>query len=374
MIQCGFCMAMADFDKAVDHLSEATRIGEELDVLEPKLFGMTHIANMQTFMARFDEALATGRQALALAREAGHKAWQAEVLSFSIPYCLLRAGDLSGAYEAALESYTIAREIGFVACEGPSAHFMGVVEALRGEYEQALTHQERSATASRLTGSPWFEVLGLCMLGTVNLSISPDLTGKGLEWHAKALQTLEQPGAMMSGATVWTELGFCRLRLGDVLGAREYFEKGLATPTSPMYLQRPSLLLGMALVSLAEGNTREAERFAAEARDYVEEKGMRHLRPFTALTEGRVKAAQGAHPAALAAYRSALETAVGMGMRPMELDARLGAAECLTALGQTTEAAEERRLARETVEETSRTFADERLRWLYFEAGLKRVG
>ena len=56
MTYCYMRVPFGQFDESVRHLEEAAEIGKNLELEEPRLFGLTHIANTLTYMTKFDEA------------------------------------------------------------------------------------------------------------------------------------------------------------------------------------------------------------------------------------------------------------------------------------------------------------------------------
>ena len=63
MTYCYIRTATGDFEDAVDHLSESAEIGRDLELEEPRLFGLTHTANTLTYMTRFEEAWQKAQEA-----------------------------------------------------------------------------------------------------------------------------------------------------------------------------------------------------------------------------------------------------------------------------------------------------------------------
>ena len=125
------------------------------------------------------------------------------------------------------------------------------------------------------------------------------------------------------------------LELGDVTSAKAYFEKALTTPTSPMHLVRPVLLMGSAFVALASGDKVQAAALLREARTYAEVRSMRHMYAPLELAEGHLAEASGNASAALDSYLSGESAALGMGARPLVWQCRAGTARALRALGRT---------------------------------------
>ena len=89
---CYLRTSTGDFDDAIDHLTESAQIGRDLDLEEPKLFGLTHVANTLIYMTKFDEAWETAQEARLLAEEAGNKKWLSELMAFTIPMYHMRTG------------------------------------------------------------------------------------------------------------------------------------------------------------------------------------------------------------------------------------------------------------------------------------------
>ena len=100
-VNCYMTVPFGKFDEAVDHLSEVAKIGEDLAMDEPRLFGMTHTATTLTYMTHFDDASRMAQQGLQLAEELGNHGWQAELLGLSTSIHHLRSGDLEAARQSA---------------------------------------------------------------------------------------------------------------------------------------------------------------------------------------------------------------------------------------------------------------------------------
>src|SRR3972149_11965436 len=112
---------------------------------------------------------------------------------------------------------------------------------------------------------------------------------------------------MAGGGVSWTEIGFCAMALGDMERARSFFQESLTTPTPSMLLQKPRNLLGLALVSLAEGHLEQAEQNLHQARGLVEGLAMRPMLPSIEWASGRVSSAKADWDSALAHYLKAEE-------------------------------------------------------------------
>ena len=374
MIQCSFCVATADFERAVDYLSEAAEIGHKLDLEEPKLYGLTHVSNMQTFMARFDDAWATAQETRQIAEELGNRLYLSELMTFTMPLYHLRNGDLDLARQSAAEGMSIAAQIGAAGNECSGAYILGSLSALVGDYQQAISHYNRALDAAGRAGSPWNEAMTLCALGTAHLDISMEMLDKTVGFHERALVVMEQPGGKVTGAASWAELGFCAMAAGDLDGTAEYFENGLDTPTAMMNLARPQLLVGSAFLALARDEVDHAATHVEDAQDFVERHKMKHFYPLIAFAAGQASASAGDGQKAVEDFSRAEELAMRLQMRPLIFNARAGAATVLSRAGHAKEAVEKRNQAQAIIDEIAEMFTDEKLRVMYLENAAAKLG
>ena len=216
MTYCYLRVPFGNFDDAMSHLNESARIGGDLDLEEPKLFGLTHIANTLTYMARFDEAWQSVQEARKLAEELGNRKWLSELMALTSPLYHLRNGDLEEASRSAEEGADLAAQIGAAEQEAYGAFMQGQISWVRGEYERAIACQQRSLRAGRIAGLPFLEAVALCALGTAHLDIGSEYSERAAEYHGKALETMEKPLEAVMGAMIWAELGFCALAMGEL--------------------------------------------------------------------------------------------------------------------------------------------------------------
>jgi tetratricopeptide (TPR) repeat protein len=144
-------------------------------------------------MTRFDEAWRTVQEAWRVSEELGDRLHQAELLAFPIPYNHLRNGDLQAAQQAAEEGADLAAGIGAALAESTGAYMLGTIARLQGQYERAIACYQRSLEAGRVAGYPFLEAPALAALGAVYLEISEKFVDRSAEYHAQALQIMEQP-------------------------------------------------------------------------------------------------------------------------------------------------------------------------------------
>ena len=220
MVRCGLCIAKGDFDGAVNYLSESVHIGNELNLKEQMALGLTHIANTQLYMTRFEEAWKTAQEVRKITEEVGNQEHLAEILTYSIPLYHLRNGNIVEARKSAEEGMQIATQIGalFPKCYG--AFTLGLLAGLTGWYEEAISYQELFLEVSREGNFVFFEAMPLCSLGSLYLDISRKFLDRTLKLHDEALILLENPAGMMGGGIGWVELGFCYLTVGNLEQAK----------------------------------------------------------------------------------------------------------------------------------------------------------
>ena len=237
-----------------------------------------------------------------------------------------------------------------------------------------MTHYQKALAAGRTSGLPFIQVSALCGLGTVHLDISSALAEQTKQFHTEAVDLMDLPLGTTTGGLAWAELGFSSLLTGDPQQASEYFQKGLDVPTAFKLLARPLLLVGSAFVALGSGDTSHAGDLVKEAKEFVEQRSMRHLYPLMSLAEAQLNLAREDAEGGLEKLIQAEELALAMDMKPWVWQARAGAAQVLSKLGRPDEAAGKRSGALATVYEIAGGLEDEELRALYLEGAIQKIG
>ncbi len=371
-IQCGVCLSNGDFDGAVGHFDRSAELGQQLDLEEPLLFGISHTATTLMSMTRFEEGWQKAQEARQLAERLGNRKYLAEVLTQPYVDYHVSRGDLLAAKEAAEEGLAIATPIGASIAEFQGYFQLAFIARWRGEYEEALANLEQLDRITQTLPAPGFRLLPLAMLGGVYLDISEELIEHSRAYHNKALAILEN-GSGGFGSEAWNEIAFYQLMEGNPEQADESLQNGLAATDSFMYLVRPALFLGQALLALARKQLPEANGKLAEARRFVEERDMRNYFPLIGLVDGRISSVGGKSDHALEQFTFAESAAEEMGMRPYVWRAQAGAAKELSATGRATEAEEKRRQAFTTIDEIAEMMADEELRAAFLLSAKSKV-
>ena len=373
MVYCYTRTLSGDFDGAFERLTQAAEISRHQDLVEGQLFSMTHLANTLNRMARYEEAKDMAEQALALAREAGNRVYESELLGLALPIYYLSTADLPSARSHAEQGLAIATEVGATPSAAEASMMLAMIFRLQGDYERSVRCWASARDTSGSIGLVYVEAAALGGLGGTYFDISPELAAKTGEYHAAALAMMDGPVASAMGTMVWAEIGFCALAQGDPAQAKALFERALTEPNGSRIEDRPQALIGLALLSLHEGDAGEAVRLLEEARTFTHERSMAHFYPFVDMAAGAVAAAS-APEQALEHFAHAETAAIASGMRPVLWQVRAGAATALAAVGRQAEAEAKLAEARETVEAIAQTFEDDTLRGLFVENAARKLG
>lgn len=375
ILRCQMCTAQADFESVVNFMSEVVAIGREIGTKEQMALGLEHVASSLVYLTRFDEAEEKGRQALELNREIGDRAHEAWLLAMALPVCAIRRGDFQEASTMLREALNIASKIGATEPQIFASWILAEVARSQGHYEEALHYGNRALDLALPLEefTPFMIVPPLGTVGTVYVEISPKFVDKVAEFHLHALRLLENPTGALTGGAAWAQLGFCALILGDLETAEEVLQKGLHYPTMFTLLERPRLLASSALLACIRNNLEEAVDLAMQGHAYAQERQMRHVLPFTALTLGQVQQMCGDTEACLEACRQAESEAMKLGMRPIVWQARATTADALVAAGRSEEAKAERDAARRMVQEIADLFVEEGFRQAFLHNATEQI-
>ncbi len=359
-IRCQMATVAADFDTVLHYMGESVDLARKIGEKEELAHGLDHIAATLMYMTRYDEGMKLAEEGLALSREIGHREYEASFLGVPMALYHLREGHLDRATSSALEGAAIIDRTGQLFGQLLIYVMLGEIADLLGQYENALSYQQRAMQASEPMAQflPFARAMALAPLGKTYFEIGGRFIVRAQELHATTLRILDTPMGVPAGADGWADAGFCALGVGGIDIAGELFHKGLTVPSIHMFLQKPRLLVGQALVLLKQGQHDEAARVVEKARAYSEARRMKHIYPLVALADGDISAARGDLDHALTQYRTAEALALEMGMRPYLWQSRAGAARVLAAQGQPAEAEAKRQGARMIIDEMASLFHD----------------
>jgi tetratricopeptide (TPR) repeat protein len=362
MTYCYIRTSNGDLDDAYDRLQTAASIGRELDLVEPKLFGMVHVANTLNLMTRFDEAKVAADEALELALEAGHLGWEAELLGYTLPLYYLSRGNLVEAVETAEKGTNLALQIGSLGRAATGLLIQAMIARMTGDYDRALSLNQRAMQKAQESGLLYIESAALCEIGATFVDISPRISTQAVEPHRRALQILDMPMGNAFASMVLAQVGFCAIAEGNFDDASALLRRGLGAASGTRLFATPQLNLGLGIISLIRGDTEQSFDFIEKADSYAREHEMFFFQPFTGMVKGMFFGATGQPEQAMECYRSAEEQSLAMGMRPVLWQVRAGMAGLMAADGKPEEAGEMRESARQVVELIASGISDAELR------------
>ncbi len=360
--QCRLRTGWAEFDEVEFYMREVTELGLSSGDDNATLFGMSHLANTLLFLTRYDEALVQAERALEHAEAAGNLQYQAELLTFPIPFCHQRNGDLDAAMAAVERGMEIAQRIGDRGTESVAAVFQGQLAMYRGYLQDALALFRRANAAADATGFPVYMSLARCVTGTCYMKVGGPLAARADELHQETLNFIEMPSGITMAALLWAEIGHCAMGSGKTDRARQLFDRALTEQTAAMYLSRPSALLGECEIALTEGRVDDARRLLDEADAYVHDREMRHLYGAVKLAAARIEMASG-NPASGLELLAGLDVELAeLGMRRVLLDVYATLYRATAELGREGEARSLRALGENLTADIAKDIADPELR------------
>lgn len=331
MTNCFIQTTLGAFDEAYVSLQTATRIGRESEDVEAQLFGLSHISNTLLYMGRFVESYEMANEALKLAKEHGHKVWEAELKALPIAFYHLVNGDLDNAYKFGKEGANIAVRISAGQGEAAGRLVQSVVARMQGRYDEALEIGGQALAASTSSGLTYMEAATSAVLGATELDISPDRVNAAQQLHAQTLEAIEKPLGSAMGAMAWAEVGFTALGLGNIEQATEMFDNGINISTATKNLAKPQLLMGQGMLKLMGGDIPGALEKIDEAENFTNSIRMKHYAPFFGLMRGMIHGAAGDSKSSLESLQESKSEALKLGMLPTALQASLTVAGAISS-------------------------------------------
>ncbi len=373
VIRCQISVGSADFDTAMQYIGESVKVGQDLELKEQTAWGLTHLSTTYTFMTRFEQAWQVSEQAWDLAIEIGNREFQAGVLTTQ-GLIHWRNGDLDAAIRAGEFAAEISERIGYTL-----EHVLGRWGAgwgywQKGEYSAAISNlQEARRVADPFTSfMPFLTVISEATLGIAMIDSETDIN-EALAIHRHALELSESPVGGMANGSAWSEIAGCALNLGNTELAQSLYQRALVHPSFFRQMLKPYNLLGLARIARQGLEFDAAQRYIDQARDIADATSIRPIQAAVALEQGLLLAARGDHSEAVLAFADAELRAQSMNLRPLVLEAQIGTAASLDALGRADQAALARNQAHETASNIANFISDVESRRSYLDAKLARI-
>ncbi len=374
VIRCQISLGTADFDTAMHYMSDAVKVGQDLNVKEQILWGLAHLASTYTFMLRFDEAEKVAAEGLAMAREMDNREFYSDIKTTEV-LLKWRRGDLGAAIEAGEEAAQVGEKIGLSLMVVFGLWGAGWMYSQRGEYSAAANAFQTALRAGEpfVGFMPFLVTMSEASLGSMLLDTGMD-NEKGLQYRDHALELTNNPIAGMVNGAAWADIGWAALKQGDVALAEKLFTGALDYPSFFRLIMKPRSLLGLAHLAQTRGEFETAQDLLEQARTMVDQAAMLPYQPLVALALGNLEMARGNCERALELFSDAETRAAPMQLRPTILEARVRAAKSLDALGRVSEANEQRAQAQAMVDEIANLFLDDATRNAYIENVARHMG
>lgn len=352
MNACFVVSLAGDVGAAVQHDEKTVELGKKSGIDVIRISGMVRRAVNYAGLLDFEKAIPAIEQGLEETSAPGMEEAHAVVEAFGVGMVGAIRGELNEAEEnlarndATLERYSSfyrpmnLRQLGWLRAElgdveGALAAF---VEGIRVAQRQ---HQAFIGAAAASSAAALYADIGF--VEPVDALV------------ADAEASFQGPMADFLASTIWADLGFVSLALGEEDRAREHFETGLRVHSTTQYIERPRLLIGLALACVQSCEMSMAEDALSDAQRIISDKGLAvYWAPF-GLAKGLFSAAREDLGSAEAALISGQQSA-------MDLGQRMWAVRILQARGEVAVAGdriEDAREFRRSADEALRTIAGE---------------
>jgi DNA-binding SARP family transcriptional activator len=202
-----------DHDRALPAIEASLRLGQDLH--NPFLTGRSRFALGMSLgnRGRYEEALATLKEALRLAEEAGDRYFLPR-LPNTIGWIYSELGDLAQAEDWNRRSIAAGRETGWLEAEANARINLGSDAALRGNHRRAREEFERAAAL--IERDEWFtwRYRMRLLVGLGELALLDGAHERVLNFAQKALSLAEPTGSRKHAGRAWLLIGRALLAAG----------------------------------------------------------------------------------------------------------------------------------------------------------------
>ena len=348
-----------DLEASVRHDEATAKQGAALGVDEIRLEGLVRLAENSVGLMDFDKAEQALKEAIAATEESDDQIRLALVNVMGTSRMSLRDGDTKSAMQNLLDNMeTLTRYPNFytpltMIFTGTLSYDLGDIEA--GVSLLSETHRDVVGQKSNF-------YVAVTSATLVRMYGSLHMTGNVPELRSLALEAVQAPLGNYMASTVWADLGYASLAMGDIDLARDDFANGLGAVSATQYWEKPRLLIGSALVSIETGDVPQAQRLLDQIEAFLLEKELRLFDADLDHARGKALLAEERYEEALERLSAAHDAATAMGLRPLAVQIAVTAATAAMALDRGDVAQEYEEGARTLVAEIARSVIDDELR------------
>ncbi len=260
--------------KAKTYMERALDIRREIGDRQGESTALNNLGIVAYYLGNQDEALAITRQSLHICREIGDRRGSALALGNLGEYAA-ESGDYATAKVCQEQSLSIRCEIGDRLGECIARSNLGIVYRSLGQYTRARDYFDQALRVSNEIGELRMKSGCLSEMGLLFHHLGDD---KAAWQYCHQAQIIAQEAGIRDGlASALTRLGHASVGLGQLEEATKFYQQALTLWRElEQHTMALDSLAGLARVSLAQGNSLQAQTYVEEILPHLESNKLPH--------------------------------------------------------------------------------------------------
>jgi tetratricopeptide (TPR) repeat protein len=255
--------ALGQVEKAIDYYEQALAIAREIGHRQMEGNSLGNLGNAYSVLGQVEKAIASFEQALAIAREIGHRQGEGNRLG-NLGLAYRDLGQVEKAIASFEQALAIAREIGHRQGEGSWLGNLGLAYRDLGQVEKAIASFEQALAIDREIGYRQGEGSDLGNLGNAYHALGQ--VEKAIDYYEQALAIAREIGHRQNEGSWLGNLGSAYFTLKDYDRAAKYYSQQLTIAQEIAYpLGQGNALWGLAICAEANGQLPQAIEHAQVA-------------------------------------------------------------------------------------------------------------
>jgi hypothetical protein len=324
--------AVFDPRKGREILDRALALARELQDGAAEARILWNLLLLCGFTGQYAAAVAYGEASLALARKLDLKTQIAYTLNDIGNYGYFGSKEHDKSRAALKEARALWRELEILPMLADNLNNSGILEYVRGDYEQAVVYSDEALEVSERIDSMWGQGLARTFRGVLKLEAGE--YGLGIAELESAYELAERSGSAILFLTA-TYLGLAYSWVGDIEAGFRAVQ--IINREIEIALYRPPAKATLAYLTFLHGGTAEGERLLREARPHPHEELQFSYLPGI-IAEGELGLAAGREDYVAEFMESLAENLRTFGLVSFVGDADLYRGRALTLLGRLDEA------------------------------------